>query len=105
MNPADLQTIWVYLAAQPLLGLTLTLIAYLIGLHLFTKGRQSPFLNPVLVAVVILILLLKGTGTAYQTYFQGAQFVHFLLGPATVALALPLYRQLHALKRSILAVA
>lgn len=105
MSHADLQTIWVYLAAQPLLGLTLTLIAYLLGLYLFTKGRQSPFLNPVLVAVVILILLLKGTGTDYQTYFQGAQFVHFLLGPATVALALPLYRQLHALKRSMLAVA
>lgn len=105
MSHADLQTIWVYLAAQPLLGLTLTLIAYLLGLYLFTKGRQSPLLNPVLVAVVILILLLKGTGTDYQTYFQGAQFVHFLLGPATVALALPLYRQLHALKRSMLAVA
>ena len=105
MIPADLQTIWVYLAAQPLLGLTITLIAYLLGQYLFTKGRQSPFLNPVLLAVVILILLLKGTGTDYQTYFQGAQFVHFLLGPATVALALPLYRQLHALKRSMLAVA
>lgn len=105
MMPADLQTIWVYLSAQPLLGLTLTLIAYLAGQYLFTKGRQSPFLNPVLVAVVILILLLKGTGTDYQTYFQGAQFVHFLLGPATVALALPLYRQLHALKQSMLAVA
>lgn len=105
MMPADLQTIWVYLSAQPLLGLTLTLIAYLAGQYLFTKVRQSPFLNPVLVAVVILILLLKGTGTDYQTYFQGAQFVHFLLGPATVALALPLYRQLHALKQSMLAVA
>ena len=105
MIPADLQTIWVYLAATPLLGLTLTLIAYLIGQYLFTKGRSSPFLNPVLLAVVILILLLKGTRTDYQTYFQGAQFVHFLLGPATVALALPLYRQLHALRRSILAVA
>ncbi len=105
MIPADLQTIWVYLAAQPLLGLTLTLIAYLIGQFLFLKSRQTPFLNPVLLAVVILILLLKGTGTDYQTYFQGAQFVHFLLGPATVALALPLYRQLQALKRSVLAVA
>lgn len=105
MIPADLQTIWVYLAAQPLLGLTITLIAYLLGQYLFAKGRQSPFLNPVLLAVIILILLLKGTGTDYQTYFQGAQFVHFLLGPATVALALPLYRQLHALKRSMLAVA
>jgi predicted murein hydrolase (TIGR00659 family) len=83
MIPADLQTIWVYLAAQPLLGLTLTLLAYLAGRQLYLKAKGSPLLNPVLVA----------------------EFVHFLLGPATVALALPLYRQLHALRRSVLAVA
>jgi predicted murein hydrolase (TIGR00659 family) len=105
MIPADLQTIWVYLAAQPLLGLTLTLLAYLAGRQLYLKAKGSPLLNPVLVAVVVLIALLKLTHTDYQTYFQGAQFVHFLLGPATVALALPLYRQLHALRRSVLAVA
>lgn len=105
MIPADLQTIWVYLAAQPLLGLSLTLIAYLAGRWAFIKAKGSPLFNPVLVAVVILIVLLKLTRTDYQTYFQGAQFVHFLLGPATVAIALPLYRQLHALRRSMLAVA
>ena len=105
MIPADLHTIWVYLAAQPLLGLSLTLLAYLAGRALYLKGKGTPLLNPVLVAVVVLIVLLKFTHTDYQTYFQGAQFVHFLLGPATVALALPLYRQLHALKKSILAVA
>jgi predicted murein hydrolase (TIGR00659 family) len=105
MIPADLQTIWVYLAAQPLLGLTLTLLAYLAGRQLYLKAGGSPLLNPVFVAVVVLIVLLKLTHTDYQTYFQGAQFVHFLLGPATVALALPLYRQLHALRRSAVAVA
>lgn len=105
MIPADLQTIWVYLAAQPLLGLSLTLVAYLAGRWAYLKAKGSPFLNPVLVAVVILIVLLKLTRTDYQTYFQGAQFVHFLLGPATVALALPLYRQLPALRRSVPAVA
>jgi len=105
MIPADLQTIWVYLAAQPLLGLSLTLVAYLAGRWAYLKARGTPFLNPVLVSVVLLIVLLKLTGTDYQTYFQGAQFVHFLLGPATVALALPLYRQLHTLRRSMHAVA
>lgn len=104
MLPADLQTIWVYLAATPLLGLTLTMLAYLAGVHLFTKSGQSPLLNPVLISVVLVILVLKLTDTDYQTYFQGAQFVHFLLEPATVALALPLYRQLGALRRSMLAV-
>jgi len=105
MIPADLQTIWVYLAAQPLLTLTLTLLAYLAGRYLYLKSNSSPLLNPVMVAVVVLIVLLKLTHTDYQTYFQGAQFVHFLLGPATVALALPLYRQINALRRSVLAVA
>ena len=50
-------------------------------------------LNPVAVSVALLIGLLLLTDTPYQTYFDGAQFVHFLLGPATVALAIPLYRQ------------
>ena len=45
---------------------------------------------------------MKLTGTDYQTYFNGAQFVHFLLGPATVALAVPLYRNLEAVKRNLL---
>ena len=103
MTPAALQTIWVYLAATPLLGLTITLAAYLAGQWLFRKGGRAPLLNPVLTAVVALIVLLKATATDYQTYFQGAQFVHFLLGPATVALAVPLYRQVHALRRSFVA--
>ena len=44
------------------------------------------------IAVAILILVLWATGTPYESYFEGAQFVHFLLGPATVALAVPLYQ-------------
>ena len=48
-------------------------------------------------AVIVAILLL--TGTSYETYFDGAQFAHFLLGPATVALAVPLYAQLGKLRR------
>jgi len=60
---------------------------------------MHPLLNPVLIAVVALVLLLKATETPYSTYFDGAQFVHFLLGPATVALAVPLYFNLGKLKR------
>ncbi len=51
-------------------------------------------------AVILIVALLVGTGTPYQTYFEGAQFVHFLLGPATVALAIPLYRQFQNVRRS-----
>ncbi|MDR6380951.1 putative murein hydrolase (TIGR00659 family) [Paraburkholderia caribensis] len=89
-----------YLAASPLLGLTITLIAYLIAQAIYAKARFNPLANPVLTAVAMLVLLLKVTGTPYATYFEGAQFVHFLLGPATVALALPLYRQWPKLRRS-----
>ena len=89
-NPRE---IWVYLAASPLLHLTLTLAAYLVGDYLFRKSGQKAIVNPVLIAILILVAILPITGTSYETYFEGAQFVHFLLGPATVALAGPLYRQ------------
>jgi len=95
-----LGAIWVYLAASPLLGLTITLIAYLIAQAIYAKARFNPLANPVLTAVAMLVLLLEVTGTPYTTYFEGAQFVHFLLAPATVALALPLYRQWPKLRRS-----
>ncbi|WP_280530561.1 LrgB family protein [Paraburkholderia sacchari] len=99
---AKLDAIWVYLAASPLLGLTVTLVAYLIALNIYARAKHNPLANPVLIAVAIVVVALKITDTPYRTYFEGAQFVHFLLGPATVALALPLYRQRGKLKRSAL---
>ncbi|WP_250467902.1 LrgB family protein [Caballeronia sp. GAFFF2] len=91
--------IWVYLAATPLLGLTITLLAYLIAQRIYAAFKFNPLANPVLIAVAIVVVVLKTSNTPYDTYFDGAQFVHFLLGPATVALALPLYRQLANLRR------
>lgn len=96
----QLGALWVYLAATPLLGLTMTLFAYLIAQGIYTRARFNPLANPVLIAVALVVAVLSITHTPYQTYFQGAQFVHFLLGPATVALALPLYRQLPKLRRA-----
>jgi predicted murein hydrolase (TIGR00659 family) len=101
---ADLREIWVYLSASPLLHLTLTLVAYQAGSWVYQKGKLNPLLNPVLLAVCVLVAALTLTRTSYPTYFQGAQFVHFLLGPATVALAIPLYRQFDRVKRSALAI-
>jgi predicted murein hydrolase (TIGR00659 family) len=90
--------IWVYLSATPLLGLTVTLLAYQAAYWLYARAKFHPLLNPVAVSVALLVALLAATGTPYQTYFSGAQFIHFLLGPATVALALPLYAQFARLK-------
>lgn len=100
----NLRDIWVYLSASPLLHLTLTLIAYQIGLAVYRRAGLNPLLNPVVIAVLLLLAVLIGTGTPYDAYFQGAQFVHFLLGPATVALAIPLYRQFHAVQKSAVAI-
>lgn len=99
MTPA-LNAIWVYLAATPLLGLTATLLAYQLAQVVYKRAGYNPLVNPVAVAVALLVAVLTLTGTAYQTYFAGAQFVHFLLGPATVALAIPLYHQLSKLRRN-----
>lgn len=98
----DPALIWSYLAQEPLLWLTATLVAYVAGDACFrATGRQS-WANPVLIAVILLALVLWATGTDYPTYFEGAQFVHFMLGPATVALALPLYDNLPRVRRAAL---
>ena len=101
METAQLGQIWVYLATNPLLHLTLTLIAYLGGSKLYRMSGLNPLLNPVLIAVVVMVAILGLTGTSYEQYFEGAQFVHFLLGPATVALAIPLYNQIDRVRRSL----
>lgn len=87
--PADF---WVYLATSPLFWLALTLSVYLAADRLSALSGRNSFVNPVLIAIVALGAVLIGTGTSYETYFEGAQFVHVLLGPATVALAIPIVR-------------
>ena len=105
METTDLSAIWVYLSASPLLGLVITLLAYSLAHRVYVLNRCNPLLNPVVVAVIGLITVLKLTNTAYETYFEGGQYVHFLLGPATVALAVPLHQQFSKLKQLWLPVA
>ena len=94
--------IWSYLARDPLLWLTMTLAAYLLGTWVFALARRNPAANPAVIAVVVLVILLLITGTPYDTYFEGAQFVHFLLGPATVCLAFPLWENLPRVRKAAL---
>lgn len=94
----ELPEIWVYLSGNPLSALFLTLLAYQLGLWCYKKSGQHPFTNPVMIAVLLLAAFLQVTGLSYQQYFEGAQFVHFLLGTATVALAVPIYQGLTAVK-------
>ncbi len=99
MPEQNLAAIWVYLSTTPLLGLTATLIAYGLAHRVYSRFNRNPLLHPVALSVALLIALLLITDTPYSAYFEGAQFVHFLLGPATVALAVPLYQQWNKLKR------
>ncbi|WP_119289375.1 LrgB family protein [Azohydromonas sediminis] len=91
--------LWVYLSATPLFGLTATLTVYVGAQGLAQRLGQPPWANPVLVTVVVLAVLLWATATPYPTYFSGAQFIHFLLGPAVVALAWPLWQRRAELRR------
>ena len=100
----QINDLWVYLSTTPLLGLTVTLLAYQAAWWIHRRSGSSPLANPVMIAVAALVALLAISGTSYQTYFDGAQFVHFLLGPATVALAVPLYTQFRRVRAMMLPV-
>lgn len=85
--------LWVYLSATPLFGLTATLVTYVLAQTAYARLHQAPWANPVLWTVVVLAGGLLLSGVPYPTYFAGAQFIHFLLGPAVVALAWPLWQR------------
>jgi predicted murein hydrolase (TIGR00659 family) len=89
-----------FLAATPLLWLSLTLGAYLAAVAVNERFNKTPLLNPTLLAIALVVAALTATGTSYKRYFDGAQFVHFLLGPAIVAMAVPLYRHTEMIRRS-----
>ncbi len=90
--------LWVYLSATPLFGLTATLVVYVLAQAAYARVNQAPWANPVLWTVVVLASALLATGVPYPTYFSGAQFIHFLLGPAVVSLGWPLWQRREELR-------
>lgn len=94
--------LWVYLTQTPLLWLTVTLAAFALADAVSARLGRHPLANPVLMSVLLVGGLLVVSGTDYATYFAGAQFVHFLLGPATVVLALPLWENRNLVAKSAL---
>ncbi|HEY7656422.1 MAG TPA: LrgB family protein [Burkholderiales bacterium] len=97
--------IWVYLSGSPLLALILTLTAYQVGVMVYERTQLNPLANPVLIAVTMVAAVITALDMPYATYFEGAQFVHFLLGTATVSLAVPIYKGLPSLRRRLLPLA
>lgn len=81
------------LTQNPAFWLCLTICFFILGQQVFRLARYNPLCSPIIIAVALMIVLLKLTHVEYETYFQGASLIHFLLGPATVALAVPIYEQ------------
>lgn len=104
MNPQlpAIHEIWVYLSGSPLLALILTLSAYQAGVLAYERSGRNPVANPVLIAIVLVAGAITIIDMPYAKYFEGAQFVHFLLGTATVALAVPIVKGLDALRGRVL---
>ena len=85
-------------------GVTLSLLSYFIGSVLKKKFKLGIF-NPLLISIIITIIVLAVSGVDYDVYNQGARYLSWFLTPATVCLAIPLYKQLELLKKNLKAVA
>lgn len=81
------------LQAEPATWLCATLLVYALGMWLYEKSGFKTVFTPLLTSIIMLAAILLVTGTPYKTYMDGGQHINFLLGPATVALAVPLYEQ------------
>lgn len=85
-------------------GLALSIGAYILACWIKNKTKLA-ILNPLIVTAALIIGCLFGVGIDYETYNKGASYLSWLLTPATVCLAIPLYKQLHLLKKHGAAVA
>lgn len=88
--------------AHPLFSLAVTVAMFVMASWVNQRLRAHPLVNPVLLSVCCLMVFLSATNTPYERYFEGAQFIHFLLGPATVALAVPMFRHFDRIRAAAL---
>ncbi len=82
----------------PLFAITLTLLAYQAAMMLYRSSGRAAILHPTISGATLIALALLAFGQDYHAYYRNVNWLTFLLGPATVALAVPLYRQLHLLR-------
>ena len=99
MSPLD-PAAWHEIAVQPVTGVTETIVAYAAAVRLHRWGRGHPLLNPTLVAIVLLAAAVQASGLSYAAYAQSASVVSFMLSPAVVLLAVPLYRRRAVIRAS-----
>lgn len=96
---------WSWMLSSPLFGITLTLVAYRVARGLWERAGRTPLLNPVLVAIVLSVATLLAVDVDYGGYMVGGQYIALLLGPATVALALPLHREVELIREAAVPIA
>ncbi len=84
---------WATLAEKPVLETGVTVFAFSVATRISRLGGNHPLLNPTLLAIILISLGLEATHIPYETYLRGADIIHFMLGPAVVLLAVPLFRQ------------
>lgn len=87
-----------YVSTTPLIWLLLTLSSFKLGIIIYEKSNKNTLLQPIIISCFVIMTLLLLTGVSYEEYFKSVEIIHFFLGPATVALALPLYNNLKHIK-------
>ena len=90
----NLEALYAYVSSTPLVWVIVTISAYKIGILVYEKSGKNALLQPIVVAYMIMLPILLLADIPYQRYFESVSVIHFVLGPATVALALPLYKNL-----------
>ncbi|KPQ27296.1 MAG: putative effector of murein hydrolase [Marinobacter excellens HL-55] len=91
----SLMSVW---TASPLLSVALTLGAFIVAQWLFVRFKRPLWMPPVMIAALLLAAVVALTGLGFERYEQGARWLTVLLGPATVALGIPLYQQMHHIR-------
>jgi putative effector of murein hydrolase len=90
----NIDAFMLYIQTSPLPWLIFTISAYKIGVVLYEKSGKHALLQPIIIAYAIMLPILILSGVSYEHYFKSTTLIHFFLGSATVALALPLYNNL-----------
>lgn len=93
-----------YIVLYPLTALVVTIAGFVFAKWLQQKCGGHSLLNPAVITIAVVVLFVVSTGMEYETYMNNVGVINFLLGPVTVALAIPLYKQLHVIKSNLKAV-
>ena len=84
---------------MPLFWAMLTIAAFTVGQHIYRLLGNTAFLPPILTGIILVSVVLEVTGISFDTYMEGGQYLHLMLGPVVVMLAVPLYQFIHVMKK------